>query len=83
MLWTAYSKKTGLAKKCFQHYRNNEFQQLIQQQLEQHEESLSLISEQLKRSALFYDHELAYEYRMHPGWIQETTVKMKEILPLI
>src|SRR5690606_25702745 len=46
-------------------------QQLIQQQLEQHEESLSLISEQLKRSALFYDHELAYEYRMHPGWIQE------------
>src|SRR5690606_16913233 len=32
---------------------------------------LSLISEQLKRSALFYDHERAYEYRMHPGWIQE------------
>lgn len=51
--------------------REQRIQQLIQQQLEQHEESLSLISEQLKRSALFYDHELAYEYRMHPGWIQE------------
>lgn len=51
--------------------REQRIQQLIQQQIEQHEESLSLVSEQLKRSALFYDHELAYEYRMHPGWIQE------------
>lgn len=51
--------------------REQRIQQLIQQQLQQHEESLSLISEQLKRSALFYDHELAYQYRMHPGWIQE------------
>ena len=58
--------------------REQRIQQLIQQQIEQHEESLSLISEQLKRSALFYDHELAYEYRMHPGWIQENYCEDEE-----
>lgn len=58
--------------------REQRIQQLIQQQLQQHEESLSLISEQLKRSALFYDHELAYQYRMHPGWIQENYCEDEE-----
>lgn len=51
--------------------RQQRIQQLIQQQLEQHQESLSFISSHLKRSALFYDHDLAYQYRMHPGWTQE------------
>ncbi|WP_180186007.1 hypothetical protein [Acinetobacter sp. YH01008] len=46
-------------------------QHLIQDQLEQHQESLSLISRQLKHSALFYNQELAYQYRIHPGWTQE------------
>src|SRR5690606_11103861 len=46
-------------------------QHLIQDQLEQHQESLSLISRQLKHSALVYDQELAYQYRMHPGWRQK------------
>ncbi|WP_216934121.1 MULTISPECIES: hypothetical protein [unclassified Acinetobacter] len=58
--------------------RGQRIQQLIQQQLEQHEESLRLISEQLRRSALFYDQELAYQYRMHPGWIQENYCEDEE-----
>ncbi|ATO20563.1 hypothetical protein BS636_13230 [Acinetobacter sp. LoGeW2-3] len=44
---------------------------LIQQQLEQHSESLYHIAAHLRKSALFYDAETAYEYRMHPGWINE------------
>lgn len=46
-------------------------QQLIQHQLEQHRESLCLIARQLKHSAIFYDHKLAYQYRIHPAWSQE------------
>ncbi|WP_111885472.1 hypothetical protein [Acinetobacter sp. CFCC 11171] len=49
--------------------REKRIQSLIQQQLEQHVESLFLIAEHLKQSALFYDSELAYQYRMHPGWV--------------
>lgn len=41
---------------------------LIQQQLEQQTETLMQVAEHLKHSALFYDHELAYQYRMHPEW---------------
>jgi len=41
---------------------------LIQQQLEQQAETLMQVAEHLKHSALFYDHELAYQYRMHPEW---------------
>ena len=41
---------------------------LIQQQLEQQTETLMKVAEHLKRSALFYDRELAYQYRMHPAW---------------
>ncbi len=44
---------------------------LIQQQLQQHSESLHQIAAHLRKSALFYDAETAYEYRMHPGWINE------------
>ncbi|MCO8083119.1 MULTISPECIES: hypothetical protein [Acinetobacter] len=64
-------EENGTSEEMLPTLQEQRIQQLIQQQLEQHEESLSLISEKLKRSALFYDHELAYEYRMHPGWIQE------------
>lgn len=64
-------EENGTSEEMLPTLQEQRIQQLIEQQLEQHEESLSLISEQLKRSALFYDHELAYEYRMHPGWIQE------------
>ncbi len=49
---------------------------LIQQQLEQHVDSLSLIAEHLKQSALFYDSELAYQYRMHPGWVDPDYTQM-------
>ncbi|OTG76567.1 hypothetical protein B9T26_01800 [Acinetobacter sp. ANC 4169] len=41
---------------------------LIQQQLEQQTEILSQVAEHLKQSALFYDSELAYQYRMHSAW---------------
>ena len=46
---------------------------LIQQQLEQQNETLMQVAEHLKRSALFYDSELAYQYRMHPGWSNTDT----------
>ncbi len=49
--------------------REKRIQALIQQQLEQHAESLYLIADHLKQSALFYDSELAYQYRMHPAWV--------------
>ena len=42
---------------------------LIQQQLEQQCEILYNIAEHLKQSAFFYDSEIAYQYRMHPAWI--------------
>jgi len=48
--------------------REKRIQYLIQQQLEQQSFSLTMIAEHLKKSALFYDTELAYEYRMHPRW---------------
>ncbi|OTG93671.1 hypothetical protein [Acinetobacter sp. ANC 4973] len=41
---------------------------LIQQQLEQQTEVLWQVAEHLKRSALFYDAEFAYQYRIHPAW---------------
>ena len=49
--------------------REKRMQALIQQQLEQHTESLFCIADHLKQSALFYDSELAYQYRMHPAWV--------------
>ena len=42
---------------------------LIQQQLEQQTEILWQLAEHLKKSALFYDVELAYQYRIHPAWV--------------
>lgn len=42
---------------------------LIEYQLEQHTEILVEVAEHLKRSAFFYDHELAYQYRLHPAWM--------------
>ena len=41
----------------------------IQRELENNTESLASIAEHLKQSAMFYDSQLAYEYRMHPAWI--------------
>lgn len=42
---------------------------LILNQLERNIEVLTVIAEQLKKSALFYDSQQAYAYRMHPKWI--------------
>ncbi|AOA58836.1 hypothetical protein [Acinetobacter larvae] len=42
---------------------------LLAQQFNQHIESIYQIAEHLRQSALFYDRELAYAYRMHPAWI--------------
>ena len=47
---------------------------LIQQQLEKNTEALWHIAAHLKQSALFYDSQLAQVYRMHPAWIDATTV---------
>ncbi len=52
---------------------------LIQQQMEQHAESLYHIATHLRKSAMFYDAETAYEYRMHPGWINEQFDEENEI----
>ncbi|MFV5490154.1 hypothetical protein [Acinetobacter sp. ASP199] len=51
---------------------------LIQQQMEQHSESLYHIATHLRKSALFYDAETAYEYRMHPDWNNEQFDKESE-----
>ncbi|MFV5507205.1 hypothetical protein [Acinetobacter sp. 197] len=51
---------------------------LIQQQMEQHSESLYHIATHLRKSAMFYDAETAYQYRMHPGWINEQFDEEKE-----
>lgn len=49
--------------------RLQRIQALIQHQLEQQSEILAQVAEHLKQSAFFYDSELAYQYRMHPAWI--------------
>lgn len=41
----------------------------ISHQFQENLETLSLLAEHLKQSAMFYDSQLAYEYRMHPAWI--------------
>ena len=43
--------------------------QLIFDQLQENASVISKIAEHLKQSAIFYDSQLAYEYRMHPAWI--------------
>lgn len=48
--------------------REKRIQQLLQQQIEQHAETLWHVSSHLQRSALYYDSELARQYRMHPAW---------------
>ncbi len=48
--------------------REKRIGQLIQHQLQQHANTLFSVADHLKRSAMFYDSELAYEYRMHPAW---------------
>ncbi len=42
---------------------------LILAQLEKNIEVLTMLADQLKKSALFYDSQQAYIYRMHPKWI--------------
>ncbi|TCB50756.1 hypothetical protein E0H80_07990 [Acinetobacter sp. ANC 4779] len=49
--------------------RLQRIQALIQYQLEQQSKILSQLAAHLKQSAFFYDSELAYQYRMHPAWI--------------
>lgn len=49
--------------------RQKRIETLIQYQLEQNTETLWAIAEHLKQSALFYEGQLAHEYRMHPAWI--------------
>jgi hypothetical protein len=51
------------------HARIQRIKALIQQQLEQQTEILGQLAEHLKKSALFYDVELAYQYRIHPAWL--------------
>ncbi|OTG67790.1 hypothetical protein B9T25_07315 [Acinetobacter sp. ANC 4470] len=51
------------------HARIPRIKALIQQQLEQQTEILWQLAEHLKKSALFYDVELAYQYRIHPAWV--------------
>ena len=53
------------------HARIQRIKALIQQQLEQQTEILGQLAEHLKKSALFYDVELAYQYRIHPAWIPD------------
>ena len=48
--------------------REKRIQQLLQQQIEQHAETLWHVSSHLQRSALYYDSDLARQYRMHPAW---------------
>lgn len=43
---------------------------LIKQQLEYHQLSFLYVIEHIKKATLFYDHQLAYEYKIHPAWIQ-------------
>ena len=45
-------------------------QALIQAELNENCASLLTIVEHLKNSAMFYDQQLAYEYRMHPAWVR-------------
>lgn len=52
--------------------RQVRIQALIQHQLEKNAEHLWSIAEHLKQSALFYEGQLAHEYRMHPAWIDPT-----------
>ena len=63
--------------------REKRIHSLIRQQFEQHADTLLSISNHLKQSALFYDSELAYQYKMHPGWSQENFVEeQKEEIPV-
>ena len=48
--------------------REKRIQQLLRHQIEQHAETLWHVSSHLQRSALYYDSELARQYRMHPAW---------------
>lgn len=54
-------------------FEENSIQQrvslLIEQQLQQSVDVLTAVAEHLKKSAMFFDIQLAYEYRMHPAWI--------------
>lgn len=48
---------------------------LLQMQLEQQMQALSQVAAHLKNSALFYDSQLAYAYRMHPAWIDPESTR--------
>lgn len=47
---------------------------LLQQQLEQHVETLYCVAQQLKKSACFYETASAYQYRVHPAWVDPQAV---------
>ena len=49
--------------------RQQRIEKLIVHQLEQNTETLWHIASHLQQSALFYETQLAHEYRMHPAWI--------------
>lgn len=56
-------------EELYSNRRQQRIEALIQQQLEQNVETLFAIASHLKQSALFYEGQLAHEYRMHPAWI--------------
>lgn len=51
--------------------RQQRIYSLIQHQLEQHQSVFESIAAHLNRSALFYDTQESYDYRVHPGWKNE------------
>ena len=54
-------------------------QHFIQNELYENEEVLLNVVEHLKQSAMFYDQQLAYEYRIHPAWIKADAQEDEEI----
>lgn len=56
---------------------------LIQQQLEQYVEAFRVIADHLKNSAMFYDNQLAYEYHIHPAWINPNASIKEDELPTV
>lgn len=66
--------------------REKRIKQLITHQIEQHSEVLFQVANHLKQSAMHYDSELAYQYRMHPAWLdlnQNNNETIKEELPIV
>lgn len=49
--------------------REQRISHLINHQIERHAAVLADVAEHLKDSAMFYDSEIAYQYKMHPAWM--------------